>query len=93
LEAFVSIGAWDSVEDIENKITLPELTHIVDTSRFMRHHDYDVLAQLIGGESIGDYDSMTDREPAERKASDSDMTLDGEFTISHLPIGLGYESE
>tara|TARA_B100000902_G_scaffold330490_1_gene327466 strand:+ start:2560 stop:2841 length:282 start_codon:yes stop_codon:yes gene_type:complete len=93
LEAFVSVGAWDSIEDIENKISLPELINIIDTVRFNRHSDYDVLAQLIGGESIGEYESMTDRIPGERTASSADMALDSEFTISHLPIGLGYESE
>jgi len=93
LEAFVSVGSWKSIEDIERNISLPELINIVDTVRFNRHNDYDILAQLIGGESIGEYDSLTDRVPPERTASSADMALDSEFTISHLPIGLGYESE
>jgi len=93
LEAFVSVGAWKSILDIELALTLPELTHIVDMVRFRRHNDYDLLAKVVTGEGLGGYDSMTDLEDLDRgSGSSADFDLDSEFTITHLPIGLGYES-
>jgi hypothetical protein len=92
LEAFTSVGSWASIEDLELNLTLPELTHIVDMIRFLRHNDYDLLAKVVTGEGIGEYSSMTDLGESTEGHS-SDMTLDSEFTISHLPIGLGYEGE
>ena len=94
MEAFVSVGAWKSILDIELELTLPELTHIVDMSRFRRHNDYDLLAKVVTGEGLGEYDSMTDLEDLGRSSgSSADFDLDSEFTITHLPIGLGYESD
>lgn len=93
MEAFVSVGSWVSIEDLELNLTMPELTHIVDMVRFTRHSDYDLLAQVVTGEGIGEYSSMTDLESGSGGSGKSDMDLDSEFTISHLPIGLGYEAE
>jgi|TARA_B110001454_G_scaffold123151_1_gene114969 hypothetical protein len=93
LEAFVSVGAWKSILDIELELSLPELIHIVDMSRFRRHNDYDLLARVVTGEGLGEYDSMTDLEDlGGGSGSSADLDLDSEFTITHLPIGLGYES-
>jgi len=93
LEAFVSVGAWKSTFELELALTLPELTHIVDMVRFRRHNDYDLLAKVVTGEGLGGYDSMTDLEDLDRgSGSSADFDLDSEFTITHLPIGLGYES-
>jgi len=93
LEAFVSVGAWKSILDIELELSLPELIHIVDMSRFRRHNDYDLLARVVTGEGLGEYSPMTDLEDLERgSGSSADFDLDSEFTITHLPIGLGYES-
>lgn len=93
MEAFVSVGAWKSILDIELELSLPELIHIVDMSRFRRHNDYDLLARVVTGEGLGEYDSMTDLEDlGGGSGSSADLDLDSEFTITHLPIGLGYES-
>ena len=95
MEAFVSVGAWKSILDIEIELSLPELIHIVDMSRFRRHNDYDLLARVVTGEGLGEYSSMTDLEDLGRgsgSGSSADLDLDSEFTITHLPIGLGYES-
>ncbi len=58
--------------------------------------DYDLLARVVTGEGIGDYDAMTDLADVDkehRSGSSSGMDLDSEFVITHLPIGLGYETE
>ena len=91
LEAFVTVGAWENITHVEQSLTLPELIHIVDMVRSLRHQDYDFTAQVHTGESIGYYNSMTDIESEYRSSADFD--LDDEFTITHLPIGLGYESD
>ena len=63
-------------------------------SRFRRHNDYDLLAKVVRGEGLGEYDSMTDLEDLGRSSgAAADFDLDSEFTITHLPIGLGYESD
>ena len=62
MEAFVSVGAWQSILDIELALSLPELIHIVDMLRFRRHNDYDLLAKVVTGEGLGSYESMTDLE-------------------------------
>ena len=64
--------------------------YIVDTCRYSRHTDYDFQAQVMTGEGIGEYTSMTDMEPRE---SSSDAQAMSGFEASHLPIGLGYVSE
>ena len=61
--------------------------------RSLRHQDYDFTAQVHTGESIGGYRSMTDLETETASGSSADFNLDSEFTITHLPIGLGYESD
>ena len=87
------MGAWKSTLDIELELTLPELMAIVDMVRFRRHNDYDLLARVVTGEGLGEYTSMTDLEDMARDSgSSADFDLDSEFTITHLPIGLGYES-
>ena len=94
MEAFVSVGAWKNIFDIELELTLPELIHIVDMSRFRRHHDYDLLARVVTGDGLGSYESLTDLEDTSGgSSSKADMDLDSEFIITHLPIGLGYESD
>lgn len=47
------------------------------------------------GEGIGDYVSMTDIDSGSTSGSSSSggNDLDTEFVITHLPIGLGYESK
>ncbi len=73
---------------------MPELIHIVDMARFKRHNDYDLLARVVTGEGLSEYNSMTDLEDLGRgSGSSADFDLDSEFTITHLPIGLGYESD
>ena len=91
MEAFVTVGAWINIEQVERSITLPELIHIVDMGRSKRHQDYDIIAQIQTGESIGPYASMTDLESGPKQSSGVD--LDSEFVITHLPVGLGYETE
>ena len=76
---------------MEQSLTLPELIHIVDMVRSLRHQSFDFTAQVHTGESIGYYNSMTDLESQPRSSADFD--LDSEFMISSLPIGLGYVSE
>jgi len=87
------VGAWKSTLELELALTLPELTAIIDMVRFRRHTDYDLLARVVTGEGLGEYESMTDLEDLARgSGSSADFDLDSEFTITHLPIGLGYES-
>jgi hypothetical protein len=59
--------------------------------RSKKHADYNLLAQVVTGEGIGEYQSMTDLDTS--SGSSSGNALDSEFTITHLPIGLGYESQ
>ena len=74
-------------------MTLPELIAIVDMARFKRHQDHDLLVRVVTGDSLGEYQSMTDLEGlGGSSGSSADFDLDSEFTITHLPIGLGYES-
>ena len=49
-----------------------------------------MLAQVVTGESIGDYVSMTDLETI--ASSNHDEAMSG-FEATHLPIGLGYVSD
>ena len=94
MEAFVSVGAWKSILEIELELTLPELIHITDMCRFRRHNDYDLLSRVVTGEGLGEYSSMTDLEDISSGTDSSGgMDLDSEFVITHLPIGLGYESK
>jgi len=89
------VGAWKSTLELELVLTLPELTAIIDMVRFRRHTDYDLLARVVTGEGLGEYESITDLEDLARgsgSGSSADFDLDSEFTITHLPIGLGYES-
>ena len=58
--------------------------------RFKRHQDYDILAQVVTGEGIGTYVSMTDIDTT---ASSSNEEAISGFEASHLPIGLGYVTE
>jgi|TARA_R110000824_G_scaffold368843_7_gene558237 hypothetical protein len=70
--------------------------HIADMVRFKHHQDYDFLARVITGDGIGEYTSMTDLEDRSEggsSGSSSGTDLDSEFVITHLPIGLGYETE
>ncbi len=90
LEVFINVGAWENIDHLEKSISLRELTYIIDTCRYKRHQDYDFQAQIMTGEGIGDYVSMTD---IERTASSSDPGAISGFEASHLPIGLGYVSE
>ena len=90
MEAFVTVGAWINIEQVERSITLPELIHIVDMGRSKRHQDYDIIAQIQTGESIGQYSSMTDLDTI---ASSRDSEAISGFEASHLPVGLGYVSE
>lgn len=85
------------MQELENLITLPELLHILDMIRFKRHGDYDILARIVTGEGVGEFVSMTDLNDEggdPRPISGSgDTDLDSEFVITHLPIGLGYETQ
>ena len=68
--------------------------HIVDMCRFRRHNDYDLLARVVTGEGLGEYSSMTDLDDiSSGTGSSGGMDLDSEFVITHLPIGLGYETK
>ena len=58
--------------------------------RYKKHTDYDFQAQVMTGEGIGEYTSMTDLET---KASSSGSEAISGFEASHLPIGLGYVTE
>jgi hypothetical protein len=93
LEAFAAVGAWENINHVEKSLTLPELIYIVDMVRSLRHQDYDFTAQVHTGESIGGYRSMTDLDTETASGSSADLDLDSEFIITHLPIGLGYESD
>ena len=71
------------------------MTYIIDTLRYKRHQDYDILAQVVTGEGLGNYVSMTDLDSDSGPKSSRPGTtdLDSEFVISSLPIGLGYVTE
>jgi len=49
-----------------------------------------MLAQVVTGEGIGDYASMTDLETT---ASSNNAEAMSGFEAMHLPIGLGYVSD
>ena len=63
--------------------------------RYRKHTDYDFQAQVMTGEGIGNYVSMTDLDSGSDSRSSRPGTtdLDSEFVISSLPIGLGYVTE
>ena len=63
---------------------------MVDMYRYKRHQDYDILAQVVTGEGLGTYVSMTDLDTEASK--DNSAAISG-FEATHLPIGLGYESD
>ena len=62
---------------------------MIDMYRYKRHQDYDILAQVVTGEGLGDYVTMTDIEVG---GSSKDVESISGFEATHLPFGLGYES-
>ena len=63
---------------------------MIDMTRYRRHQDYDILAQVVTGEGLGDYVSMTDIETT---GSSKNVESMSGFEATHLPFGLGYESD
>ena len=63
---------------------------MVDMYRYKKHTDYDFQAQVMTGEGIDAYVSMTDLDTT---ASSSNVEAISGFEASHLPIGLGYVTE
>ena len=85
---FAEIGAWKSLEELEDSLILPELIEFVGACRRADHRNLKIAAMAQGAETDLDSDDY---------GFDIGMGADNEaasgFEISHLPIGVGFTEE
>jgi len=85
---FAEIGAWKSLEELEDSLILPELLEFVSACRMSDHRNLKIAAMAQGAETDldeADYGFGTGTGPVKEAASG--------FEVSHLPIGIGFSQE
>ena len=85
---FAEIGAWRSLEELEENLILPELIEFVGACRRADHRKLKIAAMAQGAETDLDSDDY---------GFDIGMGSDKEaasgFELSHLPIGVGFSED
>tara|TARA_Y100001949_G_scaffold101847_1_gene85878 strand:+ start:559 stop:831 length:273 start_codon:yes stop_codon:yes gene_type:complete len=85
---FAEIGAWKSIEELEDSLILPELIEFVGACRRADHRGLKIAAMAQGAETDLDSDDYGfDIGTGSNKEAASG------FELSHLPVGLGFTEE
>ncbi|MBO37409.1 MAG: hypothetical protein CL612_06230 [Anaerolineaceae bacterium] len=87
---FTEIGAWKSLEELEDRLILPELIELVGACRRADHRNLKIAAMAQGAET--DLDSDDYGFDIGMGSGSADEAASG-FEISHLPIGVGFAEE
>ena len=83
---FAEIGAWKSLEELEDSLILPELLEFVSACRRSDHRNLKIAAMAQGAETdLDEQDYGFSEGPVKEAASG--------FEVSHLPIGVGFTEE
>jgi len=85
---FTEIGAWKSLEELEDSLILPELVEFVGACRRADHRNLKIAAMAQGAETNLDSDDYG----FDIGDGSSEAAASG-FEISHLPIGVGFTEE
>ena len=85
---FAEIGAWKSLEELEDSLILPELIEFVGACRRTDHRNLKLYAMAQGAETDLDSDDYGfDIGMGSGKEAASG------FELSHLPLGVGFSEE
>ena len=85
---FAEIGAWKSLEELEDSLILPELIEFVGACRRADHRNLKIAAMAQGAET----DLSSDDYGFDIGMGSTNEAASG-FEISHLPIGVGFTEE
>jgi len=85
---FAEIGAWGSLEELEDNLILPELIEFVGACRRADHRNLKIAAMAQGAET--DLDS---EDYGFDIGTGSDKEAASGFELSHLPIGVGFSED
>ena len=85
---FAHIGAWKSLEELEDSLILPELLEFVSACRRSDHRNLKIAAMAQGAET-----DLDEQDYGFSEGMGSDKEAASGFELSHLPIGVGFSED
>tara|TARA_B110001454_G_scaffold199003_1_gene203494 strand:+ start:193 stop:471 length:279 start_codon:yes stop_codon:yes gene_type:complete len=86
---FTEVGAWKSLEELEESLILPELLEFVSACRRSDNRNLKISAMAQGADAeLDEFDYGFDIH-----GGSSGKEAASGFEISHLPVGVGFAEE
>jgi|TARA_Y100000310_G_scaffold259154_1_gene267732 hypothetical protein len=90
---FSDVGAWKSIEELEESLTLGELMLIVSACRRSDYKRIKMTAMAAGAEVTLDDDDYGWETDGPGGTGPGGKQAASGFELTHLPVGLGYVEE